>query len=235
DSFNRARIATPISMPRSGSPRSSRSRSSTLPLTRAWSSSSVRSESFMMHVPAIWLTMNPSSTRASRSSREHTEDAMAKAIWNGAVLAESNKCEIVEGNHYFPPDAIKRQYFKPSAAHTTCPWKGEASYYDGCERPGQQGRRLVVPIAQGRGQEHHWLCRLLERRQGRGLGRTVKRLAGKIAIVTGSSSGIGKAIALTFGKEGAAVVIAARRKDLCEKTVAQIRKEGGDAMTIQTK
>ncbi len=55
---------------------------------------------------------------------------MAKAIWNGAVLAESNKCEIVEGNHYFPPDAIKRQYFKPSAAHTTCPWKGEASYYD---------------------------------------------------------------------------------------------------------
>jgi len=62
----------------------------------------------------------------------------------------------------------------------------------------------------------------------------VKRLAGKIAIVTGSSSGIGKAIALTFGKEGAAVVIAARRKDLCEKTVAQIRKEGGDAMAIQT-
>ena len=55
---------------------------------------------------------------------------MAKAIWNGAVLAESNKCEIVEGNQYFPPDAIKRQYFKPSAAHTTCPWKGEASYYD---------------------------------------------------------------------------------------------------------
>ena len=55
---------------------------------------------------------------------------MAKAIWNGALLAESNQCEIVEGNHYFPPDAIKRQYFKPSAAHTTCPWKGEASYYD---------------------------------------------------------------------------------------------------------
>ena len=55
---------------------------------------------------------------------------MAKAIWNGAVLAESNKCEIVEGNHYFPPDAIKRQYFKPGTTHTTCPWKGQASYYD---------------------------------------------------------------------------------------------------------
>src|SRR5207245_7330917 len=90
DSLSRARIASPISMPRSGSPRSSRSRSSTIPFTRALSSSSVRSESFMMHVPAIWLTMNPSSTT------EHKEDAMAKAIWNGAVLAESNKCEIVE-------------------------------------------------------------------------------------------------------------------------------------------
>jgi uncharacterized protein (DUF427 family) len=61
---------------------------------------------------------------------KHTEDAMPKAIWNGTVLAESNKCEIVEGNQYFPPDAIKRQYFKPGNAHTTCPWKGEASYYD---------------------------------------------------------------------------------------------------------
>ncbi len=55
---------------------------------------------------------------------------MPKAIWNGAVLAESEKCEIVEGNHYFSPDTIKRQYFTPSATHTTCSWKGEASYYD---------------------------------------------------------------------------------------------------------
>jgi len=62
----------------------------------------------------------------------------------------------------------------------------------------------------------------------------MKRLAGKIAIVTGSSSGIGKAIALTFGKEGASVVVAARRKDLCERTVTQIRQGGGDATAIQT-
>ncbi len=55
---------------------------------------------------------------------------MPKAIWNGAVLADSAKCEIVEGNQYFPPDAIRRQHFKPSNTHTTCPWKGEASYYD---------------------------------------------------------------------------------------------------------
>jgi uncharacterized protein (DUF427 family) len=54
---------------------------------------------------------------------------MPKAIWNGAVLAESNNCEVVEGNQYFPPDSIERQYFQDSSTHTTCPWKGEASYY----------------------------------------------------------------------------------------------------------
>ncbi len=55
---------------------------------------------------------------------------MPKAIWNGAVLAESDRCEVVEGNYYFPPESIHRQYFKESDKHTTCPWKGVASYYD---------------------------------------------------------------------------------------------------------
>jgi uncharacterized protein (DUF427 family) len=55
---------------------------------------------------------------------------MAKAIWEGTVLAESSQCVEVEGNQYFPPDAIKSEYFKPSATHTVCPWKGTASYYD---------------------------------------------------------------------------------------------------------
>ncbi len=55
---------------------------------------------------------------------------MPKAIWNGAVLAESDRCEIVEGNCYFPPDAVARQYLRDSATHTTCPWKGTASYLD---------------------------------------------------------------------------------------------------------
>lgn len=55
---------------------------------------------------------------------------MAKAIWEGVVLAESNQCVEVEGNQYFPPDTIHQEYFKPSAAHTLCPWKGTASYYD---------------------------------------------------------------------------------------------------------
>ena len=54
---------------------------------------------------------------------------MPKATWNGAVLAESNQCEVVESNYYFPPDSIKSEYLKPSNTHTTCPWKGLASYY----------------------------------------------------------------------------------------------------------
>jgi uncharacterized protein (DUF427 family) len=55
---------------------------------------------------------------------------MAKAIWEGAVLAESDDIEIVEGNQYFPPGALHREYFKPSSQTTICPWKGTASYYD---------------------------------------------------------------------------------------------------------
>lgn len=54
---------------------------------------------------------------------------MAKAMWQGVVLAESDRCEVVEGNYYFPSDAIHQEYFKPSSTHTSCPWKGEASYY----------------------------------------------------------------------------------------------------------
>ena len=54
---------------------------------------------------------------------------MAKAIWNGAILAESNETEMVEGNHYFPPDAINKEYFEDSDTHSVCPWKGKANYY----------------------------------------------------------------------------------------------------------
>jgi uncharacterized protein (DUF427 family) len=55
---------------------------------------------------------------------------MPRAVWNGTVLAESDRCEVVEGNRYFPPAAIKREYLRPSATHSVCPWKGTASYYD---------------------------------------------------------------------------------------------------------
>ena len=54
---------------------------------------------------------------------------MPKAIWNGVVLAESNNCQVVEGNQYFPSDSVNRQFLQPSETHTTCPWKGLASYY----------------------------------------------------------------------------------------------------------
>lgn len=55
---------------------------------------------------------------------------MAKAIYKGIVLAESDDIEVVEGNIYFPPEAINQEYFTDSRLHTTCPWKGVASYYN---------------------------------------------------------------------------------------------------------
>ncbi len=54
---------------------------------------------------------------------------MAKAIWNGAVVAESDQTEVVEGNHYFPPGAIRSEYFRASETTSVCGWKGTASYY----------------------------------------------------------------------------------------------------------
>jgi len=54
---------------------------------------------------------------------------MAKAIWNDTVIAESDKTVMVEGNHYFPPDSVKKEYFQETSTHTTCPWKGVANYY----------------------------------------------------------------------------------------------------------
>jgi uncharacterized protein (DUF427 family) len=54
---------------------------------------------------------------------------MPKAIWNGATIAESDDTVVVEGNHYFPPEAVHRELLRLSDTHTTCPWKGEASYY----------------------------------------------------------------------------------------------------------
>ena len=53
-----------------------------------------------------------------------------RATWRGAILAESDETVVVEGNHYFPADSIKREHFRESGTHTTCSWKGEASYYD---------------------------------------------------------------------------------------------------------
>ena len=52
-----------------------------------------------------------------------------KAIWNDIVLAESNDTIVVEGNHYFPSESINKEYFEESDTKSTCPWKGQASYY----------------------------------------------------------------------------------------------------------
>ena len=62
-----------------------------------------------------------------------------RAIWNGKVLAESDRCQDLEGNVYFPPHSVRREYLKQSSMRTVCPWKGIAHYYtlevDGKENP----------------------------------------------------------------------------------------------------
>lgn len=55
---------------------------------------------------------------------------MPKAMWEGSVIAESDHTEIVEGNHYFPPESLNREHLRPSAHTSVCSWKGTASYYD---------------------------------------------------------------------------------------------------------
>lgn len=52
-----------------------------------------------------------------------------KAVWNGMVIAESDDTKVVEGNHYFPADSVKREFLEPSQTNTVCGWKGTASYY----------------------------------------------------------------------------------------------------------
>ena len=62
-----------------------------------------------------------------------------KAEWNNQIIAESDATIVVENNHYFPLEAVKKEFLKPSSTHTTCPWKGLASYYsldvDGKQNP----------------------------------------------------------------------------------------------------
>ncbi len=72
-------------------------------------------------------------TFVSRLDSQSSETAVAKryrAVWNEAVLAESADTVVVEGNHYFPLSDVRQQHLRPSESHTTCHWKGVASYYD---------------------------------------------------------------------------------------------------------
>lgn len=91
---------------------------------------------------------------------------MAKAVWNGVTLAESDKVQVVEDNVYFPESTVKREYLRPSSTTSTCPWKGQARYYslevDGQENqdaawyypdPKPAARRIKGHIAFWRGVE----------------------------------------------------------------------------------
>jgi uncharacterized protein (DUF427 family) len=77
---------------------------------------------------ARWLTLKAAILQNRRIMTSAGE--LMKAIWHGTVLAESDQTIMVEGNHYFPPNSIKAEYFRDSTKKTMCHWKGRASYYD---------------------------------------------------------------------------------------------------------
>jgi uncharacterized protein (DUF427 family) len=64
------------------------------------------------------------------STETERNESMKEAVWNGTVVAKSDETIVIEGNHYFPPDSVKQEYLADSGHHSTCPWKGQASYYD---------------------------------------------------------------------------------------------------------
>ena len=89
-----------------------------------------------------------------------------RAVWNGVTLAESEDTVVVEGNHYFPPESLRREYFTESRRRSVCPWKGIARYYtievDGSRnegaawpypKPTPLARRIKTRVAFSRGVE----------------------------------------------------------------------------------
>lgn len=67
--------------------------------------------------------------RLERADAEDRRHGPVRAVWNGVVLAESDRTVVIEGNHYFPPESLRREYFTESRRRSVCPWKGIASYY----------------------------------------------------------------------------------------------------------
>ena len=99
---------------------------------------------------------------------------MTRALWNGAVIAQSDATIVVEGNHYFPPADVDPAYLRPSGTHTECSWKGTASYHDVARgRRREQGCRLVLSGPQARRRQHRRLHRLLARCAGGALSAAV--------------------------------------------------------------
>ncbi len=95
---------------------------------------------------------------------------MAKATWEGAVLAESDDCVTVEGNLYFPPDAVEFDHLRSSSTTTVCPLKGVAYYYN-IEVHGRPESRcgLALPGSEGRGKADQRIRSVLEGCEDRGL------------------------------------------------------------------
>lgn len=73
--------------------------------------------------------MRPGFDTTLKSQALASTHVMVRAVWKGKVIAESDETKVVEGNHYFPPEAVDFDRLSPSDHSTTCPWKGEASYY----------------------------------------------------------------------------------------------------------
>ena len=88
---------------------------------------------------------------------------MVRATWNGEVIAESDDTVVVEGNHYFPADAVRSDVLRPSATTSVCPWKGTASYHSlSVGGRGEPGCGLVLPFAEARSRADLGADRLLE-------------------------------------------------------------------------
>ena len=118
--------------------------------------------------------------------RDATVGRSVKAIWNGAVLAESNSTEVVEGNQYFPPDSIKREYFKDSATTQRLPVEGHrVVLHRRRQRQAECRRRVVLSDAERRGEKHRGLRRVLEGRRGHAVDptrRDLSRARGRISV-----------------------------------------------------
>lgn len=97
-----------------------------------------KTQSLVVSYPTACLLADPEFEFRPRLMVELV-NRMARATWNGKVIAESEVTETVEGNVYFPESSLKREYFRPSSTTSTCPWKGQARYMslliDGQDNP----------------------------------------------------------------------------------------------------
>ena len=97
---------------------------------------------------------------------------MPKAVWNGAVLAESDETIMLEGNHYFPVEALHTEFFVDSSHRSRCPWKGVADYYDiVVDGDTNRVRRVVLRRPECGRVRHQGTCCFLARRARRELAR----------------------------------------------------------------